>query len=224
MSRHFESLRTATPALADFGGWREGAVVNDQVPPEREVRAQRRVEAWNQALLAAVPWRAADLVVSGAYDPSWPAASLAQRWLDSPEAPHIMFRGVSRSGKTLASTLIVRHWLEPGMSRGGVRLLHPNALISAMLHDYDPQSPKIDDKVTLVVVDDIGRETKQAGLIEALCLLLDRRNLRVVMSTNLSKAAFREVYAEPRLLERLRESTYAADVRPVGERRPSGDF
>lgn len=206
---------------------REGFVRDDAAAPSGP--EETRQQLWDKALLAAVPWRAADRVIAGEYDPEWPAVKLTQEWLTNPHsAPHIMLRGPSRSGKTVASALIVRHWLEPGKNRGAVRLLHPNALISAMLHDYDPLSPRIAPEVRLVVVDDIGRETKQAGLVEALCQLLDRRRLRVVMSTNLGKADFRKVYSdEPkddRLIARLRETTFAADVKAGGIRHAPGDF
>ncbi len=206
----------------------EGHVREDVADPAA-VAAEKRQHDWDAAVRAAVPWRAVDRVLAGEYDPAWPAVKLTRQWLDDANGPpHIMLRGPSRSGKTVASTLIVQHWLEPGMRRGSVKLLHPNALISAILHDYDPHAVKIDKDVRLVVVDDIGRETKQAGLVEALCQLLDRRNLRVVMSTNLGKNDFRKVYSEDirdnRLLERLRETTYAADVKPGGIRHAPGDF
>lgn len=220
--RHFID-RNAAPSRVDFTRF-EGHVSDTVDLNTEDAIAKKHRQEWNRRLLVAVPWTAADRVVSGEYDPQWPAVQLATDWLQNASASrHIMFRGPTRSGKTLASTLIVRHWLEPGKSRGEVRILHPDALISAVLHDYDPQSPKLGRDVGLVVVDDIGRETKP-GIGEALCQVLDRRALRVVMSTNLDKQGFRDRYQDARLLERLRESTFAADVKPVGERRPSGDF
>lgn len=211
----------------DFGRFlREASVMTpEQAAEEAQKRAAAHRTEWDRLLVAAAPWRATDRVLTRSYADDWPAVRLARAWLDDPEAAsHIMFRGPPRSGKTLASTLLVQHWVEPGKGRGAVLALHPNALISAMLHDYDDKSPKIGPNVRLVVVDDIGRESKQAGLIESLCMLLDRRNLRVVMSTNLSKLDFRKVYTDDRLLERLRESTYAADVKAGGERHTPGDF
>ncbi len=217
------------PALGRVDFTRYAREAHIMTPEEAAQEANQRAAdaraAWDKALLAAAPWRATDRVVARTYADDWPAVQLARLWLTAPDSPpHVMFRGPPRSGKTLASALLVQHWVEPGKGRGAVLALHPNALISAMLHDYDEKSPKIGPTVRLVVVDDIGRESKQAGLVESLCMLLDRRNLRVVMSTNLSKLDFRKVYDDPRLLERLRETTYAADVKAGGERHAPGDF
>ncbi len=201
-----------------------------RMSPEETAQEARKREAehrtaWDQALAEAAPWRATERVLARDYAEDWHAVRLARAWLADPKAaPHIMFRGPPRCGKSLASALLVQHWVEPGKGRGAVLALHPNALISAMLHDYDPLSPKIGPNVRLVVVDDIGRESKQAGLVESLCILLDRRKLRVVMSTNLGKNDFAQVYKDERLLERLRETTFAADVKAGGPRYAPGDF
>jgi DNA replication protein DnaC len=74
-----------------------------------------------------------------------------------------------------------------------------------------------------VAIDDVGRETK-AEFSEALCAFIDDCAARVIMTTNLTKAQFRERYSDPRLLDRMREVGQAVDLKGVSRRRQSEDF
>jgi hypothetical protein len=88
-----------------------------------------------------------------------------------------------------------------------------------VLHSYDERAPKLGR--ALVVVDDVGRETK-GSFDEALCAFLDDASTRFVLTTNLDRAAFRARY-EDRLIDRLNDCARA--ITAVGEsRRKRGDF
>ena len=97
----------------------------------------------------------------------------------------------------------------------------PDQLVSAVLHAYDPSSPAL---APLVVVDDVGTETKP-GFAEALSELLDIDGVQVVMTCNLSRVDFAARYGKDlRLINRLRSTTEVHDIPGGSKRQHVGDF
>lgn len=203
----------AAQNMADF------EVVDEGSPAAKMMaeRAKERHDAWRKAVIAKVGVRAGAAAMN---DPR-PEFGLkaVEAWLQRRSSEHLMLRGAVGCGKSTAAAWAVRHWLEPDMKRGTVAWLHPNALVSAVMHEYDPASPRLAEHV---VVDDVGTETK-ADFTDALCQLLDRSGVVVLMTTNMGKADFAKRY-DARLIDRLRGSTLAVDIPGGSMRRPVGDF
>ncbi len=153
-----------------------------------------------------------------------PATRIVRLWLAGPRTTNLMLRGGVGTTKTAAAVLAVRDALmgkNADDQAGAVAWLKPDQLVSAVLHAYDANSPKL---APLVVVDDVGTETKP-GFAAALSELLDLDGIRVVMTCNLSRADFTERYGKDiRLIDRLRATTEVHDI-PGGSKRPHvGDF
>lgn len=188
---------------------------------ERLAADSRRAE-WVGAFERAVKVRAKAAVLRGVDDRL--AIQSVNRWLTGTEKPNLMLRGNPRTGKTVGAAYAVWRWLEPVKPRGQALFLNPDQVISAMVHDYDQHSPRLDG-VTLVVVDDIGCETRP-GFGEAWRRLLDYADVSLVMTTNLTKPEMRERYPDRRLLRRLLETTRAIDLPDVNvpDLPEDGDF
>jgi hypothetical protein len=198
---------------------------------EREVAY--RAGLWRRRYRSAAPVRVAD----AAWDArDTPAVLTVRDWLKDPSR-HLVLRGGVGCGKTTAACVAVKHWVEPASllmgndfdyppgvridwhERHDVAWLRPDQLVSAVLHDYDESSPKLRP---YVVVDDMGVETK-GDFAAALCELLDRSGHTVVITTNLTKARFRERY-DLRLLDRLNDTARAIDLPEKSMRRQDGGF
>jgi hypothetical protein len=153
-----------------------------------------------------------------------PATNIMRDWLAGPRETNIMLRGGVGTTKTAAAVLAVRDALKgkgADDQAGAVAWLKPDQLVSAVLHTYDPHSPKL---APLVVVDDVGVETKP-GFAAALAELLDLDGIRVVMTCNLSRADFTERYGKDiRLIDRLRATTEVHDIPGASKRPRVGDF
>lgn len=146
-----------------------------------------------------------------------PAIDGVNAWLpkSAGETPShgLILRGAVGTGKSIA--------LAYAVGRLGLPFcwLRPDELVSAVLHAYADGAPKLQP---VVVVDDIGRETK-ADFTEALCVVLDDRSRLLLGSTNLHKLAMREHY-DQRLLDRLCARCIAFDVPGASLRPRAGDF
>jgi DNA replication protein DnaC len=103
--------------------------------------------------------------------------------------------------------------------RSSVSWHRPNDFVSAVLHSYDSEAPKLG--CHLVVIDDCGRETK-TDFCEALCAFIDDTDTPFVLTTNMQKEAFRKHYDE-RLIDRLNHCAKALAVKG-DSRRKKGDF
>lgn len=190
----------------------------------RERAAEKRAE-WVTAFRAAVPDRVRDVVLAGV-DETRTAARVAGAWVrEPPTEPHLVLRGEERCGKTVAAAYAAWLFLEPqpGPPRR-VAFLHPDRLVDLTFHSYRPDLPLL-EQMDLVIVDDVGTEDNRPRFQTALRLLLDQADTRVLMTTNLRKAAMREHY-DSRLIRRLRETARAVDLPSVAmEALPDhGDF
>lgn len=168
------------------------------------------------AFKTSVPVVGADMVFRGEHRHTAALGSVAE-WLGPqpgavPETG-LVLRGSVGTGKSIALAFACLHY------PGGFAWLRPDDLVSAVLHSYDESAPKL---APLVVVDDIGRETKST-FQEALCALLDDPARTLLASTNLTKAGMRARY-DSRLLDRLCARCIAFDVPGESLRQRVGDF
>ena len=171
--------------------------------------------------------RSALLAGAPADDVEWPVVSAARLWLAG-TCRVLLIRGGVGVGKTMAAGTIamdvcsaaVEQTMRHGYTSCPLSWHRPNDFVSAMLHKYDKDAPRLGD--TLVVVDDVGRETR-TDFEEALCTFLDDSGLRLVMTTNLTKDQFRERYGM-RVVDRLLECGAALTVKGESRRKRQGDF
>lgn len=139
------------------------------------------------------------------------------KWLDS-DRRGLMLRGGVGSGKSVGAAVALRSIASK--YRATTSWHRPNDLVSAVLHSYDENAPKLGR--SLVVIDDVGRETK-ADFGEALCSFIDDTDTRFVITTNLKKDEFRARYDE-RLVDRLNDCARAVTVKNASMRKKDGGF
>lgn len=124
----------------------------------------------------------------------------ARKWWAS-DTPLLVLLGSPGIGKTLAaSALLFEH--------GGTyaRALEVARLFAAQFGDEIDDRQKLIDCAGLLVLDDIGTERSLEAMQAALFELLDARRRdrrRSIWVANLTRAAFEERYADPRLLSRM---------------------
>jgi DNA replication protein DnaC len=111
----------------------------------------------------------------------------------------------------------VKHWTKGGEP---VAWLMHDQLVSAVLHSYDENSPRLHRRV---VVDDMGRERK-AEFADALCDLLDMQDRTILITSNLTTKQFKERYTDARLLDRLNDSCVAVRLTAPSMRSQTGGF
>lgn len=161
------------------------------------------------------------------------ALAAVKRWLLANDGRALCLSGPVGCGKSLAAAWAVKRWCEPRIEecwnpehtervprvvRGErVSWLRPNDLVSAVLHEYDANAPRLH---RYVVVDDLGRE-RRPDFQEALATLLEQRSRRIVFTTNLTHAEMRERY-EPRVVERIDHQVQWSDVQGASLRRRGG--
>lgn len=200
---------------------------------EREARekedAKRAAESMatyrRDRCLAVLPPKLRKAMSADSLDASWPAAQAALKWWDKTTTRAFLLRGGIGVGKTAAAGLVVRDAAASlarisGSHEHRVSWHRPGDFVSAVLHQYDAQAPKLG--TNLVVVDDVGRETK-SDFEEALCTFLDDYEARLLMTTNLTKEEFRSRYGE-RVRDRLLECAAAVTIEGGSRRRQAGDF
>lgn len=182
-----------------------------------EARAQRDVEARRRdedarrkrvidAILAQVLPPKVYTVVNGA-PLQTEVATTALDWAEHPKSARILvLRGGMGVGKSVAAGLACKSAVEGGMR--SISWHRPNDFVSAMLHAYDRDAPELGRD--LVVIDDMGRETK-ADFAEALSTFLDGRGTRLIITTNDKLLTWKTRY-DPRLIERIAEEGEAYDV------------
>ncbi len=217
----------ATELLRKFRNDAEPSPYEQMTPEQRQQhneREQRERERRQHASLVKsalerLPGRLREAVLVTSHE-STPAVQAAFNWLGTKKRL-LMLRGGVGVGKTFAAALAAKSLAEATTKTGvGISWHRPNDFVSAVLHTYDAESPKLGR--TLVIVDDVGRETK-ADLCEALCAFLDDYTARVIITTNLKKADFRERY-DARLVDRLREYGEAFDIKGESRRGTNEDF
>jgi DNA replication protein DnaC len=190
---------------------------------------EARLRSWRRAFKDAVPIVDA-CEVFGELKPT-DAMRAVSAWLPRATSRGLCVRGPVGCGKTTAALYAVRTWTEPraGVIAGSVHSghpvswLNPDELVTALLHAYDRDAPRLHRHV---VLDDLGRETK-SDFAEALCRLLDPvdRSTRlphvVLVTSNLTRDQMRQRY-EPRVLDRLGHRCVAVDVTGPSLRRNGG--
>jgi hypothetical protein len=130
----------------------------------------------------------------------------------------LVIRGGVGCGKSVAAGFAAALSIRGGYR--SVSWMRPNQFVSAVLHDYDEKSPKLGSD--LVIIDDVGRETK-ADFCEALCAFMDDKATRFVLTTNMQKEAFRAHYSDERLIDRLNHCAKAFTVKG-DSKRMKGEF
>ncbi len=184
--------------------------------------ARRRRYAVNIGVL---PPKLAAGVESASDGEDFPAVSAAIRWWAG-NGRVLLLRGGVGSGKSTTASVIVRECATRAADRAGqpakpvVSWMRPNDFVSAILHAYDEGAPKIG--CDLVVIDDVGLGDRPE-FETALCVFLDDHAQRLVMTTNLTKEAFRERYGM-RVVDRLNECGSAITIKGTSRRKQSGDF
>lgn len=141
------------------------------------------------------------------------AVEIALAWENDRAYRGLILRGGTGVGKSMASAAAlaqaVRRW------QLSISWHRPNDFVSAMLHGYDPESPKMGTQ--LLVIDDVGRETK-ADFEESFCAFLDDMQTRFIISTNLTRDAFEERY-RGRVFDRLKECAVGFSLKGESMRR-----
>lgn len=180
----------------------------------RNAEDQRRYV--RDALKSALPPRVFDVVMAGAE--STPAVEATLAWANSERHRVLLLRGGIGVGKTVAAGAAVSAFVERGQR--GISWHRPNDFVSAVLHQYDENAPKLGRH--LVVIDDVGRETK-AEFCEALCAFIDDFSARILLSTNDTKERFRSRY-DVRLIDRLNEIGTSIGIKGESRRGNGGGF
>lgn len=210
--------------------------------PEGDAEAQRRAalvaeyknRVWLDRVLAVTRSSAAHT----AFAPRQATTALrgVQKWLADGCSHSLMLRGGVGAGKTTAACFAVRHWLEPRVEWSSnlgepidfsaqhaptVTWLHPDELVSAVLHDYDERSPRLH---RYVVIDDLGTETR-ADFISALNKLFDREGHVILFTSNVPRADMLKRYSkDQRLISRFKHFVRAVDCPEESLRRDLGGF
>jgi DNA replication protein DnaC len=197
---------------------RERAARERSERQERERRAAYELEqaplraalrdGWSVDALQVAPPAVRNLIASDAFDPSSVAVRSARSWARG-ERRGLVLRGGVGNGKTVAAACALAEYNQrDSMRRGRPLTWHrPNDFTSGMLHSYDDKAPKIGRE--MVVIDDVGRETK-GDFEEALVVLIDDHLTRFVLTTNLTVEELEKRYGE-RLIDRLKaECTFVA--------------
>jgi DNA replication protein DnaC len=164
----------------------------------------------------AVPPGVYRIVVRGAEKTHAVEAALA--WLDAGKHRALLLRGGVGVGKTVAAGAVVNALVERGQC--SISWHRPNDFVSAVLHRYDEGAPKLGKD--LVVIDDVGRETKP-DFCEALCTFIDDFSARILLSTNDTKERFRSRY-DLRLIDRLNEVGTSISIKGESLRGKDGGF
>lgn len=223
----FHEIYAADPEAA--------ALEASRVAAEEQRKADALQAEWRRRMAARVPKRPAELAFAGFDTPSTKAV---RDWMASGTDRSLVLRGGVGAGKSTAAALYAKKLLEPtihqvwdfemGRARqrgftdeheGLAVWLRPDQLVSAVLHDYDENSPKLNHGF---VLDDMGRETK-SDFTEALCAVLDGGKHKLVITTNETKQQMRDRY-DLRLLDRMNELCVAFDVPGKSLRDQGGNF
>lgn len=130
----------------------------------------------------------------------------------------LLLRGGVGVGKSVAAAMVAQ--ASALRYRDSISWHRPADFASAVLHSYSDDAPKLGRD--LVVVDDLGRETR-TDVGEALCALIDDTATRMVLTTNLSREEFRERY-DVRLIDRLGEVGTAITLKGESRRKKGGAF
>lgn len=192
----------------------EAEMVRQREEEEQRWREESNREFCRKRLANTVPPNLVDLTASPIQTP---ALSAAKAWLTS-EHRGLMIRGGIGVGKSAAAACVVKDLIES--NKMDVTWLRPNELVSAVLHSYDEDSPRLGRD--LLVVDDVGRETKP-DFVEALCAFIDECGTRFILTTNLQREEFRTRY-DPRLIDRLNDCAKAVSIKGDSMRRKDGGF
>lgn len=194
-------------------------------PPEETAEQRRKREedarhalnrAWLEAAFGVAQLRAIEFIIQNP-EANGLALRAVRNWLDAPAAPHLLLRGTTGTGKTVAAGWLVRHCTEPNQRRGTIAWLYPDEVVSAVIHHYDERSPKL---ARYVVIDELGTETRPEFMV-ALSRLLDRARCSVLMTTNLSGVEFEKRYGkDERLTSRTGGAVQIVDVPGKDMRRP----
>lgn len=216
-------------AMADLSGHEDDA----RLKAERE-RADRQQSAWKErtwrtCVTKVAPVRAARFAFDGRVTAAVRAAS---EWLEKGAGEHLMLRGGTGCGKSVAACFVVKALCEPNLPRERYELLSyaartpvcwltPDLFVSAVMHAYEEESPRLRKHV---IIDDVGREARIDLFSEALCRILDSSAHRLLMTTNLRKDQFRDRYQDKRLIDRMNETCVAIEIPDVSMRKQDGDF
>lgn len=201
----------------------EYVALREQEQREREARQaaeeeESRVETWKRRYFEAAPVTCAARAWNAE---NTPGVTAVNQWLANGCKTNLILRGGVGCGKTSAACVAVKSWTEPVRNRltRHVAWLRPDQLVSAVMHSYDENAPKLRD---WIVLDDIGRESK-SDFVEAFCELLDMPDMVIIGTTNLTKQQIRERY-DARLVDRLNDSCIAIDLPGRSLRRQDGGF
>lgn len=195
----------------------------DRPPTSEEARQRAEADADGARLrrmeraLSCVPPKLRAALLGDAVEET-EAVRLALGWFAEGRHRVLLIRGGVGVGKSMAAAAAMRASVQRG--ERSVSWHRPNDFVSAMLHSYDPKAPALGDD--FVVVDDLGRETKQ-DFEEALCTFLEDKTARAVLTTNMKSEEFRERYDE-RLLDRLRECCAWVPIKGASRRVGGGGF
>jgi predicted ATPase len=189
----------------------------EELKESARVHAAERASFCDSSSLRALrraPPAVAALIGSPAFQRDVLGVNIARKWARG-EQRGLVLRGGVGTGKTVAAACaMAEHTQVRGYS---VSWHRPNDFVSGMLHKYDDKAPVIGSD--LVVIDDLGRETK-GDFEEALVVLIDDHLTRFVLTTNLTMEELRARYGE-RLIDRLdHECTYLAMAGKSQRRNP----
>lgn len=194
-----------------------------KAPEETAEQRQKREEdarhahnrQWLEAALEVARLRAVRFIVENP-ESTGLALEAVRNWQQAPAAPHLLLRGTTGTGKTVAAAWLVRHCTEPRAIRPSIVWLYPDEVVSAVMHRYDDRAPKLG---RYVVIDELGTETRPEFTV-ALSRLLDRDHCSVLMTTNLGRAAFQERYGkDDRFTSRAGGAVEIADIAGKDRRR-----
>ena len=168
--------------------------------------ADRRAKFLAATLAHVIPPKIFDLITGGKATKT-EAAEFALDWWDAARERVLVLRGGMGVGKTVAAALTCKLAMETGTR--SISWHRPNDFVSGMLHAYDKDAPQIGRD--LVVLDDMGRETKP-DFPEALTTFLDNRRTRLLITTNDLMQAWRARY-DPRLVARIEDEGIAYAIK-----------
>ena len=170
------------------------AVPDDPAELERrrEEREERKRRVWLDAALDVARLRCVRFICENP-DAKSLALDVTKDWYESKDHPHLLLRGTTGTGKSVAAAWLVRERVNPDRKGSkAIAWLYPDDVCSAVMHAWSDTAPKL---APFVVVDELGTETRPE-FTTALSRLLDRDGTRVLFTTNLSAADFLARYGK----------------------------
>jgi DNA replication protein DnaC len=193
----------------------EQAIARDNEFREMEEgvrRAKRRENLFRANLIAALEPHVRDALIDGKLGSDGLSLRAVRKWVSTPSAPRgIALQGGTGCGKTVACAFAIAEL--GGQIRSAAQVVR--SFGSKAGHAVEDQELMLSCR--LLLLDDLGAEhpRDREWMVVALRELLEsRQSLRTLITTNLSRSALSQAYADERIASRLERVVWVVDPGP----------